>query len=78
MRCEQSCARCEEYGRECINEALFTCETCGGCEGSLTTHCPGSRPDSLMLTMVMQKTADFRDGEWHFFNVIGQGWRTTT
>lgn len=45
---------------------LSRCTVCGGAEGSLPTHCPGTRMSALMEASVYRGDADFRDGEWHF------------
>jgi hypothetical protein len=43
------------------------CETCGGGEESLPTHCPGARMDQTMESAVQMGIADFKDGEWWFY-----------
>lgn len=47
---------------------LTSCETCGGAEASLPTHCPQVRMDSMQEMLVQQGSADFRDGCWHYIN----------
>lgn len=43
---------------------LGVCRTCGGMEGSLTTHCPQVVCNSLILDAVYDAQCDFRNGEW--------------
>lgn len=38
---------------------LFSCDTCGGGEGSLTTDCPGGRMDMDSLNAVYDGTLDY-------------------
>lgn len=59
--------RCTCSGdRHCMfcDGGLFACETCGGAEGSLTTHCPQEKVDGKLLDAVYNSELDFVNGEW--------------
>lgn len=66
-RCASVCDRCENYGGDCTLNVLFSCAVCGGAEASLPTHCPGARMDQTMASSVQMGIADFRNGEWWFY-----------
>lgn len=62
-RCMDDCEGCFV-----CEGGLSSCETCGGAEASLPTHCPQVAMDSMQQLLVQQGSADFKDGEWHYIN----------
>ncbi len=51
----------ELYERD---DDLAHCKVCGGAEGSLPTHCPGTRMTPLQERGVQDGTAEFMGGKW--------------
>lgn len=49
------------YDRE---DGLSHCKVCNGAEGSLPTHCPGTRMSADTDDQVYAGVLDFRDGRW--------------
>lgn len=56
--------RCVRTGCQFCDGGLAACKICGGFEGSLTTHCRGSRLSQPVLDAVYAGAQDFVGGEW--------------
>ena len=57
------CTPADEFCPVC-DGGLAICTVCGGTEGSLTTHCPGTKAPAGYLEEVYNKNMDYQDGQW--------------
>ena len=57
--CDDKCTGC------CYCDGgLILCTTCGGAEGSLTTHCPGEDVPEERLDLVFEGKLDHVNRKW--------------
>lgn len=46
------------------------CDVCGGMDDGLTTDCRGEELDPIMIQMVTNGQADYKNGEWIRPNLV--------
>jgi hypothetical protein len=66
VKCEDSCPGCIY-----CEEGVERCTVCGGCDESLTIHCPGRRLGPSELAAVRDRLVTYVHGFWKSLTYSG-------
>lgn len=62
--CDQGMNDYGDFACVVCRSGLAWCETCGTCEGSLPTHCPGFILSPAQELAIMNGKLDYKNGRW--------------